>query len=501
MRIFFLLFLLLFFACTSTKELKDSSTTAKALVYAKAPIMVDQAIVSKDIRYLASDELGGRGTGSEGIAKAAAYISQVFAEAHIGTARGKSQYAQTVPLVEQAAPRDATFQVADKTYVLGEDLLVLSQNEINTSGSLRFLGESSLEEIAGMDLKGAFVVTMAGSKSEGDPRAFYQLAKQKQKLVANAGGLALIELYRSPRAPFSQVSRFFGGGGLKIAEAQSGDIPLIWLNDPKGAHLQVMDEAAGTAAKLSLKPGLRKEVPANNLVGFIPGLDPSLAKEIVVVSAHYDHLGIDNSRGGADSIFNGARDNAMGTAALLGVARHFGANPGRRPMVILAVTAEEKGLLGSEYFAMNPWVSLDQIVFNLNFDGAGYDDTTSVTMNGYGRTTIQKELDWAIAEVGILPNPDPVPDMGLYQYSDNWSFAKRGVPAINLAPGFKGFTPALMKYYHQAGDHADDLDFAYVTRYVTAAIAAAQEVVNSPNRPTWVEGDELAPVGEALYAK
>ena len=431
----------------------------------------------------------------------ASTISEVFAEAKVAHTSPKNRYSQLVPLVEEEGAVSATLKVADKTYELKKDLLVLQQAAIDQTAPLRFLGEESLEGIAGMDLKGAIVVTMAGSKSEGDPRAFYQLAQQKQAVVAKAGGLALIELYRSPRAPFSQVSRFFGGSGLKISDQSEGSIPLIWLNDPKGSNLQVMDESAGTAVSLSLKPGARKKVPAHNIVGYIEGTDPSLKDEIVLISAHYDHLGIDGSRGGADSIFNGARDNAMGTAALLGVARHLGANPGKRPVILIALTAEEKGLLGSKYFAENPWKPLNNIVFNLNFDGAGYDDTSSVVMNGYGRTTIQDRIDWAIAETGVTPTPDPIPEMNLYQYSDNWSFAKLGVPAINLAPGFTGFTPELMKYYHQAQDHAESLDFAYVTRYVQAAIAAAQEVVNSETRPTWVEGDDLAPLGKALYSK
>ncbi|MFK8054743.1 MAG: M28 family peptidase [Saprospiraceae bacterium] len=501
MRLLTILSLTLILACTSTKEVKQTSVTPTVTALMPTSVTVDQALVVKDIRYLASDELGGRGTGSEGIAMAAAYISQVLAEAKVSHVPGENRYKQAVPLVEIAAPVSATLEVADKSFVLREDLLVLDQVAFDASASLRFIGQEGVDAISQMDLKGAIVVTMAGSESEADPRAFYQLAMQKQKAVQQAGGVALIELYRSPRAPFSQVYRFFGAGGLKIDAKDTGRIPLLWLNDPKGNNLQVMDESAGTAIKLSLKPGTRTPVAADNLVGYIEGTDPSLKNEVVVVSAHYDHLGIDGSRGGSDSIFNGARDNALGVAALLGVSRHFGSHPGKRPMIILAVTAEERGLLGSEYFAQQPSLPLKQVVFNLNFDGAGYDDTSSVTINGYGRTTIQKDLDEAIAKSGVRPNPDPVPEMGLYQYSDNWSFAKRGVPALNLAPGFTGFSPELMNYYHQAGDHADDLDFAYVTRYVKAAVAAAGAVVNATERPTWVEGDELVPTGKSLYGK
>jgi len=490
----------LLLGCATSKEVMKSnaasSTVQAVTTVSTRPVIInaDQAEVSKDIQYLASDELGGRGTGSEGIEKAAIYISEIFAESEVSTVPGMQQYGQSVPLVQQQGPKSASFNVADKTFLLGDDLLVLDQVAFDQSGSLRFLGETSLEEIATMNLTGAIVVTMAGSKEEGDPRLFYQLALEKQKAVSAQGGVALIELYRSPRAPFSQVSRFFGGSGLKIDESSVGAIPLLWLNDPKGSNLQLMDESAGTAAKLSLKPGLRKVIPAKNLLGFVAGTEPNLRDEVIVVSAHYDHLGIDGSRGGVDSIFNGARDNGLGTAALLGVARHFGENPGKRPVLLAAWTAEEKGLLGSKYYIKSPALPLSSVVFNLNFDGAGYDDTSAVTINGYGRTTAQPDIDEAISALGINPNPDPVPKMNLYQYSDNWSFAKSGIPAMNLAPGFTGFSTELMQYYHQAGDHSSSLDYAYVTRYVSAAIAATKALVNKAEKPTWIEGDALAPV-------
>ncbi len=496
MRLITLVVFCFLIACTATKEASKAKLPATpAIPVPMLPVAIDiqQQTVEKDIRYLASDELEGRGTGSAGIEKAATYIAKVFSDASVADVPGVTRYTQQVPLVNQAAPASASFEVVNNTFELGDDLLILSQVEINKTAQLRFFGEISVADLAKEDLEGAIVVTMAGSKEEGDPRAFYQLAKEKQKAVAAKGGVALIELYRSPRAPFSQVSRFFGKSGIKIDKSSGMEIPLIWLNDPKGSNLQVMDEAAGTAVRLSLKPGSRTQVSSWNVLGFIPGTDPSLREEIVVISAHYDHLGIDGSRGGTDSIFNGARDNALGTAALLSVARHFGANPAKRPILLAAWTAEEIGLLGSNYFMESPALPLSSIVYNLNFDGAGYDDTTSITINGYGRTTAQADIDAAIAEKGVKPNPDPVPQMNLYQYSDNWSFAKNGIPAMNVAPGFTGFSPKLMKYYHQAGDHADDLDFAYVTRYVTACVSASQALVNMEVRPDWVEGDELAP--------
>ena len=501
MRFITLLASCLLVACSASKEASKSKLSSNTAVLAPAipaAVNVNQADVAKDIRYLASDELGGRGTGSAGIEKAATYIAGVFAEASIAIVSGTKRYTQLVPLIEQASTISATLEVADQIYVQGEDLLVLSQSAIDKSAALRFYGQVSAEELSQENLEGTIVVTLAGSKEEGDPRIFYKLALEKQKAVAAQGGLALIELYRSPRAPFSQVSRFLGGSGLEIDKSSGVDIPLIWLNDPKGSNLQVMDESAGTAVKLSLKPGARKVIPASNILGFIEGTDPTLAQEIVVISAHYDHLGIDGSRGGVDSIFNGARDNGLGTAALLGVARHFGTHPGKRPILLAAWTAEEKGLLGSEYFVESPIVPLKNIAYNLNFDGAGYDDTTSVTINGYGRTTAQSSIDAAVAKVGLKPNPDPIPEMNLYQFSDNWSFAKKGIPAMNMAPGFTGFSPELMKYYHQAGDHADGLDFAYVTRYVTAAVAASQAVVNLQHKPEWMDGDALAPTSKKM---
>jgi len=145
--------------------IKTASSTPTPPSLSKA-IDVDQALVAKDLQYLASDELGGRGTGSEGIEKAAVYIAEVFAEAQISTIPGLQQYAQQVPLVEQNAPISASLKVADKNYVLGEDLLVLDQSAIDQSGALRFIGHATVAEITTMDLQDAIVVTMAGSKSD-----------------------------------------------------------------------------------------------------------------------------------------------------------------------------------------------------------------------------------------------------------------------------------------------------------------------------------------------
>ena len=489
----FFVVLLSLLSCTGTKE-TVSTTQLKSV---KPLLSNAQARVNaeKDVRFLAKDEMRGRDTGSPEIKIAADYIRAEFSAAGLNKVT-----AQEVPLVMVTPASKAELSFSDLQLVLQEDLLVLGGPSTDVSAALVFAGYGSEEELQELDLKGKIVFTNAGSEEETDPRKYVEQAFEKQKRIAAKGAIGLVELFRSKQVTWKQLYRFLGSGGIQLADGNqpSSVIPLLWLSDPKAEYFKELDAAAGTAAKLTVATGERKLLPGENIYGFLKGTDPVSAPGTLLITAHYDHIGVGRSVNG-DSIYNGARDNALGVAALLRAARELSMSPPKRNVVFLAVTAEEKGLLGSEYFAENPIGKLSDFVFILNFDGAGYDDTTAVTINGYGRTDVQVLIDAAIEETNIKAKPDPIPEQQLFKYSDNWNFAKRGIPAINLAPGFTGFSPTLMKYYHQPPDEADAVDFTYVERYTRAAVAAAKALGNLTARPRWKEGDELVPAAEALY--
>ncbi len=476
---------LILFACATTRQAGLSGTQSPLRLQAE-----------QDIRFLASDAMRGRYTGSPELERAAEYIENAFRAA--GISRVESQ---TVPLVLLEAVKAAEFQLATQRYKLQQDLLVLGGPEATITAPVVFAGYGSEEEIAQLDLSGKIVVTNAGSEEETNPQLFYAQAFEKQQRLAAAGAVALIELFRSKQVRWPQLYGYLGGEGIKLVDQpNSSTIPLLWLHDPQAETFELVKSVVGAGATLRVVPGQRTALPARNVIGIVPGTDPSLQQEYVVVSAHYDHVGVGRAVNG-DSIYNGARDNAMGTAAMLAAARAVAEQPASRSVIFLALTAEEVGLLGSEYYAEHPLVPLQQTVYNLNFDGAGYDDTTFVVMNGYGRTQAQPLLDAAIAASGIQPKPDPIPERNLYRFSDNWNFAKRGMPAINLAPGFSGFSESLMKYYHQPPDEPDALDYDYVAAYVKAAVAATRALANAGNSLYWTEGDELQAAGDKLYER
>ncbi|RMF02007.1 MAG: M28 family peptidase, partial [Bacteroidetes bacterium] len=202
-----------------------------------------------------------------------------------------------------------------------------------------------------------------------------------------------------------------------------------------------------------------------------------------------------------DSIFNGARDNAFGTTALLSAAKALALERPKRSIIILAVTGEELGLLGSAYYTEHPLVPLEQTIFNLNTDGAGYNDTGAVSIFGWKRTSTDETVETALNKFGLRVIPDPAPEQNLYDRSDNVSFAQKGVPALTFSPGFSEFDSSILAHYHQVSDEVDGLDFGYLTTYCQAFAHTARLIANRAARPTWTEGDKYYEAGKALYER
>jgi Zn-dependent M28 family amino/carboxypeptidase len=239
-----------------------------------------------------------------------------------------------------------------------------------------------------------------------------------------------------------------------------------------------------------------------NVVGIIEGTDPLLKHEYVLVMAHYDHVGARRTVASlTDTIFNGARDNAMGVVALMHVAEAFSKAPTRRSVVILPVSAEEIGLLGSRHYIDHPVVPLEQTVFVSNIDGAGYNTTKAVTVIGLNRTSAKGHFEAAGAAFGLNVLDDPAPEQGLFNRSDNVNFANRGIPAPTFSAGFTAFDAEIMKYYHQPADQADEhFDFAYLHRYVQVFVHATRLIADSDERIVWMPGDPYEAAFHTLYS-
>jgi Zn-dependent M28 family amino/carboxypeptidase len=268
-----------------------------------------------------------------------------------------------------------------------------------------------------------------------------------------------------------------------LAEAKTGS--------PKGFDL---------AARVSFARRSRHDdrLTTANVAGLLPGSDPKLKDEVVVLTAHYDHVGIGAPVKG-DRIYNGALDNAAGTAMLIEVAREIAAAPRRpnRSILFLAVGAEEKGLIGSDYFAEHPTVPAAGIVANINLDGAmPFYDFRDVIAFGAEQSELGERLSAAAAQLGLTVAPDPFPAEGIFTRSDQYSFVKRGVPAVFLYIGFTAmdgrnvgarmWDELTTTLVHQPNDDlTQPIDYAITAKFTDVFRRLTLETANAPQRPRW----------------
>ena len=459
--------------------------------------------VTRHLRFLAADELRGRDTGSPELEIAARYLAEEFRSYGLDTVPGAEGYFQRVKLVAAQPPAQATLTYGNKTFQIASDLIVLSGDSVALEAPLVYAHYGTADELDAAKVEGKIVITKAGGEGVTSPQSFYYMTAEKRERVAARGGIALVELYRSSQAPWSLLVRYLNAEQLALGSNDDAEpqLPVLWLNDPKGKCLTLFEEADDAVATLNVAKKEDTVVPAKNVVAMVEGTDAQRKDKYVILSAHYDHIGTGSSPNPNDSIYNGARDNAIGVTALLSAAQYLGEHPPQHSVLFIALTAEEKGLLGSTWYAEHPLVPLDQTVFNLNTDGAGYDDTTKVTAIGLERTTAEATITSAADAFGLQAIVDPVPEQNLYDRSDNVSFAQKGIPAVNFAPGITSFGPAIMQHYHQVSDEVATLNINYVEKYCEAYTLAAAQIANMPDAPFWKEGDKYEPAGKKLYGE
>ncbi|WKN46232.1 M28 family peptidase [Tunicatimonas pelagia] len=466
------------------------------------PNIVNQSQVEAHVRFLASDELKGRDTGSPELDIAAQYIASYFQGYGVQPLDSANSYFQPVSLFNESPPTAATLSFQGEEFQLVKDMLLLAGDSLSKESPTVFVNYGMPEDLEGVDLEGKIAVALLGRPGDTNPQSAFFASPQKQAQVAEMGGVALVELYRSAQVPWSLLVRYLNSDQMKVGGDAEEELPIVWLNDGQSTLKGLFEEKSGEIASLNIGSKIRQPVNTKNVVGVLEGTNPDLRNEYVVLSAHYDHIGANPQATGAeDSIYNGARDNALGTTALLSAAKYFSENPPQRSVVFLAFTAEEKGLLGSQYYTKNPLVPMEQIVFNLNTDGAGYNDTTKVTAIGLERTSAQEAIASAAQSVGLAAIGDPVPEQNLYDRSDNVNFAKLGVPSVTFSPGITAFDAEIMKYYHQVTDEVGSLNFSYAEQYCEAFVQAAENIANLKKAPTWQEGDKYEEAGKQLYGR
>jgi hypothetical protein len=451
-----------------------------------------------ELTYLASDELKGRDPGTPEMALAYDFIAKQLEAAGAKPLPGADGYFQNIPFMMSAPPTKGEINLKDSKYSQGENMLVISGDAVSGKYELVDVGFGMAADLEGKDLKGKILLTNVGAPDRMSPAELFSLGAEKAKLAEAAGAIGVIERFNIPAIPWALISNYLNRAQMVIDNGESSKMPYIWIEDVKNTFKNQLT-AGKVDATLSIEGKINKSIDGKNVLAWIEGTDKTLKDEFVMLSAHYDHVGIGTPDASGDSIYNGTRDNAVGTVAVMNAAKFFAKNPPKRSILLALWTAEEKGLLGSGYFASNPLIPLNQIVYNLNIDGAGYNDTSIITVIGLGRTSADDLVSEAVSDFGLKAIADPAPEQGLYDRSDNVNFAKEGIPAPTFSLGFTAFDDEINKYYHKAGDHVDSMDLDYVTLYWKSFILAAQNIANAAEQPMWVAGDKYEEAGKKLY--
>lgn len=483
------------------------------------------------IEYLASDELEGRNTGSPGHAKAAAYVAKKLAEAGAQPA-GVEGFLQPVEL-ESRAVVEAKTRLAlvrggkAEPLTLGEQALVGARagEEGVTDAPLVFAGyclsmpEAGHDDFAGLDLKGKLVVCLQGGPAGASApmRAHASSLGERWAILGRAGALGMVSLI-NPKymdIPWERAALASKQPSMVLADPA--------LQEARGAHVfvtfnpahaeRLFDGSGHTYAELlaladtekplprfSLTPHLRAEVAfekgpvrSQNVVGLLPGSDPALKGEVVVLSAHLDHLGVGEPING-DAVYNGAMDNASGIATLLETARVLSAGPKpRRSIAFVAVTGEEKGLLGSRHFALHPTVS-GKLVANVNVDMfLPLHPLKRLVAYGADESSLKAPLDAIARERGIEILPDREPNRVLFVRSDQYNFVRVGVPALALKFGYLPGSPEEQlhrtwvhdRYHAPSDDLKQPIDREAAAQFNRLMADLLRRVADAPAAPSW----------------
>ena len=501
--------------------------------------------IRADMRFLADDLLEGRGTGARGYAIAAAFVATRFEGLGLQPAGDQGTYFQSVPLramhVDEAHSSFAlTHAGSTRSLRLREDVILRSNAGIAESSieaPVIFVGygisapELGYDDYRHVDVKGKIVAFLFGAPNfASSMKAHYSSSLEKQRMAAahGAAGIIVLDDARLEKIyPFSKRVRDLAIPEYRwlTPEGRPGNyFPELkasaYLSMAETGRLfegsghpveQVYSAAAAGKLRPFALPIVVKlitqtrwtDVRSPNVVAKLEGSDPALKAEYVVYSAHLDHLGISTPVDG-DGIYNGALDNASGTAVMLQMARAFsGMNPRpRRSIVFLAVTAEEAGLLGSDYFATYPTLPRGSIVANVNTDE---DEMLwplrDIVAYGAEHSTLQGVVERAARRMNLSLSPDPVPEEVVFVRSDQYSFVRQGVPSVMVSPGYKSDDPAIepakifehweATRYHQPQDDMQQpgLDFDAAAKFAKFAFLSGYLIAEDPQKPSWNSGD------------
>ncbi len=511
---------------------------------AQAAISADKMLA--EISALSDDAFGGRGPGSAGDEMTQKYLIDRMAEIGFAPAGVDGTWLQPFDIVgiNATAPETWSFQTEGGEIVLDwwDDFIAASGVQSDTAtiedAELVFVGfgiqapEYDWDDFGDADLEGKVFVVMNNDPDwdpelfEGDRRLLYGRWTYKYEKAAEMGAVGTIIIHTTPSAgyKFQVVQTSWTGEQFEIPagdearsqiEAWTTEDAMREMMAAAGHDLDALRESAKSRDFEPVPLGIRtslelanetRTVQTANVLGVLEGSDPELANEYVVYSAHHDHLGIGKPNDAGDEIYNGALDNASGTAQVLAMAEAFAALPERprRSTLLAFVAAEEQGLLGSAYYAANPTVAPGRMAANINYDGGNiWGKNRDVTYIGYGKSTLDGIVEKYAAEQGRSVKPDQFPDRGFFYRSDQLNFARIGVPAVYLDTGtdFVDREPEWGReqieaweavHYHQPSDEVEEgWNLEGMVDDAMLGFRIGLHVAQQDALPAWNAGDEF----------
>jgi Zn-dependent M28 family amino/carboxypeptidase len=545
-------------ACTTAPSNVNTNSGAVSKSVAAELKPAFDSITANDIlqhtKVLSADEYEGRGPGTKGEELSVKYLTEQYQRLGLKPGNPDGTFVQKVPLVGFTGAPTASFNVGGKQINLTfpQDYVAVSRRFVPESkvenSDMVFVGygvvapEYGWDDYKGLDVRGKTIVMLINDPQvpdSADPKklddkmfkgkamTYYGRWTYKYEIAAQKGAAAAVIIHETIPAgyPYEVVS---GSWSRENFDIQKPDKNMgraaveSWITTERAKELftasgQDFDALKKAALSKDFKPVALKakanmtvkntlrEINSINVIGKLEGADPALKNEYVIYTAHWDHLGRDPKLTG-DQIFNGALDNASGTATLLEIAEAFTklTTPPKRSILFLAVTAEEKGLLGAKYYAENPLYPLNKTLANINKDGVNqWGRTTDITMVGDDNSTLIDLLREAATEQHRVVNPDPESEKGFYYRSDHFEFAKQGVPALYTDSGIN-YEGKDASFSQQKRDEYTDKDYHKVSDEIkpdwdlTGAVDDAQllmmigyRVAQGDKYPEWKAGSEF----------
>src|SRR5215468_315860 len=485
------------------------------------------------VKVLADDKMEGRDTGSEGLRKADAYVVDQLKQLRLEPA-GRDGYYQPVrfqsrQIIEKDCSAALVRDSKAEPLTLGDDIIFFTRVDLapEVEAPLVFVGyglkvpENNYDDFDGLDLKGKVVVILSGSPAQipGSLASHYQTAAERWKALRAAGAVGAINIPNpaSMDVPWSRIALNRAHPSMELSDPvfdeTAGEKLSMYVNPAKAdkffagtghtfAELAELGKDRKPLPHFALPVSIRaktkvekKEVDSANIIAKLPGSDPALKNEYVVLSAHVDHVGIGEPING-DRIYNGAMDNGSGTAALLDIAASLKKSPEKlkRSLLFVFVTGEEKGLLGSKYFTQYPTVDAKSMVADINTDMfLPIVPLKFLTILGLHESDLG-EMAASVAEsLGVKPQPDPEPQRNAFIRSDQYNFIRHGIPGLAMQVSFEKGSPEqkifkdwLTQRYHAPSDDANQpVDLSAAAKYEEIVRSLMLRVANGEQRPQW----------------